>query len=104
MLTVPADEKEAQDLQIRVTWALACTGKFIWPIPDKGLKKRIHRIAAPTLIVWGAGDKLVPPVYAQEFGSRIVNSRIEMVEQAAHVPQLEQLERVSGLVRDFIQS
>ena len=104
MLSVPEDEKEAQDLQIRVTWSLACTGKFIWPIPDKGLKKRIHRIASPTLIIWGTGDKLVPPVYAEEFGSRIAGSRIEMVEQAAHLPQLEQLEHVSGLVRDFIQS
>ena len=104
MLSVPEDEKEAQDLQIRVTWSLACTGKFIWPIPDKGLKKRIHRISSPTLIIWGTGDKLVPPVYAEEFGSRIAGSRIAMVEQAAHVPQLEQLEQVSGLVRDFIQS
>lgn len=104
LLSVPEDEQEAQDAQIRVTWALACTGKFIWPIPDKGLKKRIHRITSPTLIVWGTEDKLVPPVYAQEFGSRIAGSRIEMVEQAAHVPQLEQLARVSGLVQDFIQS
>lgn len=104
MLSVPEDEQEAQDAQIRVTWALACTGKFIWPIPDKGLKKRIHRITSPTLIVWGTEDKLVPPVYAQEFGNRIAGSRIEMVEQAAHVPQLEQLARVSGLVQDFIQS
>ena len=104
MLTVPEDEVEAQDLQIKVTWSLACTGKFIWPIPDKGLKKRIHRINSPTLIVWGTEDRLVPPVYAEEFGSRIAGSRIETVEQAAHVPQLEQLEQVSCLVRDFIQS
>lgn len=102
MLNVPQNEKEAQDLQIRVTWSLACTGKFIWPIPDKGLKKRIHRITSPTLIVWGTEDKLVPPVYAQEFAGRISSSRIEMVERAAHVPQLEQLEHVSGLVQDFI--
>jgi pimeloyl-ACP methyl ester carboxylesterase len=103
LLHVPEDERAAQDAQIRLTWALACTGKFIWPIPDKGLKKRIHRIAAPTLIVWGTEDKLVPPAYAEEFGSRIAGSQIAMVEQAAHVPQLEQLGRVSGLVRDFIQ-
>ena len=47
---------------IRLTWALACTGKFIWPLPDKGLKKRIHRISAPTLIVWGRQDGLTPPL------------------------------------------
>lgn len=103
MLAVPEDETEAQDAQIKVTWALACTGKFIWPIPDKGLKKRIHRIASPTLIVWGTEDKLVPPVYAREFASRITGARVEMIEQAAHVPQLEQLARVSGLVSEFVQ-
>jgi len=104
MLTLPEDEKAQQDAQIRVTWSLACTGKFIWPIPDKGLKKRIHRIKSPTLIVWGTHDKLVPPVYAQEFADRIAGSRVEMFDQAAHVPQLEQLSKVSVAVRDFIKS
>jgi len=68
------------------------------------LKKRIHRIKSPTLIVWGKYDKLVPPVYAQEFASRIAGSRVEMFDQAAHVPQLEQLSKVSVAVRDFIKS
>lgn len=104
MLNLPEEEKARQDAQIRVTWSLACTGKFIWPIPDKGLKKRIHRIASPTLIVWGKHDRLVPPVYAQEFADRIAGSRVEMFDQAAHVPQLEQLGKVSTAVRDFIQS
>ena len=49
---------EDQQGFIRITWALGCTGKFMWPIPDKGLRKRLHRIAAPTLIVWGTEDKL----------------------------------------------
>jgi pimeloyl-ACP methyl ester carboxylesterase len=104
MLTVPEDEKAQQDAQIRLTWSLACTGKFIWPIPDKGLKKRIHRIKAPTLLVWGKSDKLVPPVYAQEFASRIAGARVEMIEQAAHVPQLEQLGKVSALICGFIKT
>ena len=30
-----------------LVWALGATGKFVWPIPDKGLKKRLHRIKAP---------------------------------------------------------
>jgi pimeloyl-ACP methyl ester carboxylesterase len=103
MLALPADPDAQMDAEIRLTWALACTGKFIWPIPDKGLKKRLHRIQAPTLIVWGKHDGLVPPVYAQEFANRIANARVEMVEQAAHAPQLEQLEAVSALVRDFLR-
>src|SRR5215467_4366500 len=37
--------------RVRLMWAMGATSKFIWPIPDKGLKKRIHRVSAPTLVV-----------------------------------------------------
>ena len=50
--------------------------KFLWPIPDRGLKKRAYRIKAPTLVLWGASDKLIPPVYAKEFSSRIKNTKL----------------------------
>ena len=50
-----------------LVWALGATGKFVWPIPDKGLKKRLHRVKAPTLIVWGEDDALVSSAYAKEF-------------------------------------
>lgn len=103
MLTPPADPDAALDMQIASMWSMACTGKFVWPIPDKGLKKRLYRIAAPTLIIWGKQDRLVPPVYAQEFADRIANARIEMIDGAAHVPQLEQLETASRLVSDFLK-
>src|SRR5439155_21151196 len=86
----------------RTVWSLACTGKFVWPIPDKGLKKRIHRISAPTLIVWGKQDGIVPPVYAQEFAERIAGARVEMIDGAAHLPQIEQTEKVSKRVADFL--
>ena len=70
----------------------SATGKFIWPIPDKGLKKRLHRIKAPSLIVWGDQDKLVPPAYAQLFASKIANANIAMIKNAGHLPQFEQPE------------
>ena len=56
--------------------------KFLWPIPDRGLKKRAYRIAAPTLVLWGASDKLIPPVYASEFKKHIRNSRVHMIKEA----------------------
>ncbi len=94
---------EALDAQIQVMWSLACTAKFVWPIPDKGLKKRIHRIKASTLIVWGKQDRIAPPVYAEEFASRIANSRVELIDGAGHLPHLEQLHRVSALITDFLK-
>jgi pimeloyl-ACP methyl ester carboxylesterase len=102
MFSAPADPEQAAVGAARLVWALGCTGKFAWPIPDRGLAKRLHRITAPTLIVWGQADRLMPVVYAEEFGRRIANSRVEIVEQCGHIPQLEQFERTSELVLAFL--
>jgi pimeloyl-ACP methyl ester carboxylesterase len=83
-------------------WALGTTGKFVWPIPDKGLSKRIHRVSAETLIIWGEHDRLVAPVYAQDFAAGIPGSRVEIVPGAGHVPQWEALDTVRPLVLDFL--
>jgi pimeloyl-ACP methyl ester carboxylesterase len=103
LCAVPEDPEAAALAQAQAIWALGCTGKFVWPIPDKGLKKRIHRIKAPTLILWGQDDRLVPAVYAQEFASRIGKAHAEVIREAGHCPQLEQLETVSRLVLDFLR-
>jgi pimeloyl-ACP methyl ester carboxylesterase len=80
---------------------MGATGKFVWPIPDKGLKKRIHRITAPTLVLWGKEDRLVPAVYADEFTRRIPGARLHTVDGAAHAPHLERPDAVAQVVRDF---
>jgi len=100
----PADDEETRvAAQIGLTWAMGTTGKFIWPIPDKGLKKRIHRVKAPTLLIWGAEDRLVPPVYAEEFRRQIAGARVETVKEAGHAPHLEQPAAVSEMVRNFLR-
>jgi len=99
---VPSDLDARVEAQASLIWAQACTGKFVWPIPDKGLKKRIHRIATPTLIIWGGADGVIPPAYAEEFARRIANSRVALIDAAGHVPHLEQAEHVGRLVRDFL--
>jgi pimeloyl-ACP methyl ester carboxylesterase len=99
----PPDDPEARvEAQAGFIWSQACTGKFVWPIPDKGLKKLIHRIAAPTLIIWGQEDGVIAAAYAREFAERIPGSRVELIERAGHLPHLEQPDRVAGLVRDFL--
>ena len=97
------DEEARVTAQIGLTWAMGATGKFIWPIPDKGLKKRIHRVKAPTLLIWGAEDQLVSPVYAEDFLRHIAGARVETVAQAGHAPHLEQPAAVAALVRDFLR-
>jgi pimeloyl-ACP methyl ester carboxylesterase len=78
--------------------------KFLWPIPDRGLKKRAHRIAAPTLLLWGESDRLVPPIYAGEFAKLIKNTKTETIKAAGHLPMYEQPEAFIQAVRGFLKS
>jgi pimeloyl-ACP methyl ester carboxylesterase len=99
---VPSDPAARVDVLAPLIWAQACTGKFVWPVPDRGLKNRIHRIAAPSLIVWGEADRIIASAYAEEFATRIKGARVELIEGAGHLSHLEQPDAVAKAVRRFI--
>ncbi len=63
--------------------------KFLFPIPEHGLEKRLSRIKAPTLVVWGTEDRFVAPLYARIFGEKIPGARVHMIEDAGHLVGLE---------------
>jgi pimeloyl-ACP methyl ester carboxylesterase len=96
-----ADDQDTA-ARVRLMWAMGATGKFIWPLPEKGLRKRIHRVKAPTLLVWGQEDRLVPSTYAGEFARRIAGARVRAVERAGHAPHLEHPEPVARMIREFL--
>jgi pimeloyl-ACP methyl ester carboxylesterase len=98
----PSDPGERVDVLAQFVWAQACTGKFVWPVPDRGLKHRIHRIAAPTLIVWGDSDRIIAPDYAKEFAKWIAGARVQMIAKAGHLPQLERPEAVAKALLGFL--
>jgi pimeloyl-ACP methyl ester carboxylesterase len=85
-----------------MTWTMGVAGKFWWPIPDRGLRKRIHRITAPTLVIWGEADKIIDPAYAEDFARLIPHGRAEVLSNAAHVPQLERFDVVPQMVEKFL--
>lgn len=83
---------------------LASAGKFLWPIPEKGLRKRIHRVKLPTLVIWGASDGLIPTVYADAFHASIPGSQVAILNGAGHLPMLEQREAFVQAVTCFLGS
>lgn len=71
---------------------------------NRSRKKRLHRIKAPTLLLWGEADRLVPPVYAEEFRARLVNApvQVQVVPGAGHLLPLEQTATFVQAVRAFL--
>ena len=82
--------------------SMATAAKYLWPIPNRGLARRAHRIAAPTLIVWGASDRIASPRYAEAFRALIAGARVEIVEQAGHLPHEEQPARLAEITTSFL--
>lgn len=104
LASLPEDEKARQDAEIHWMWSMGCAGKFTWPIPERGLHKRLHRITSPTLVVWGDGDRIAPPSYARRWSDGLPAATVCMVEGAGHAPQLERpaetRERVTGFLAE----
>lgn len=93
---------EGPEAGLALHQCMAAAAKFLWPIPDKGLKKRIHRIQQPTLLVWGEADRIVPPVYATLFQQEIRGAQLTVMPEVGHIPMIEAPESFVALVRDFL--
>lgn len=100
--TLPATEAENVEAQIDSIARRAAMGKFVWPIPDRGLTKRLHRIAAPTLVLWGEEDRANPLVYAGEWQRRIKGAALRTLP-GGHMLIHESPRAVAGAVRTFLR-
>jgi len=69
---------------------MGMAGKILFPIPERGLSERLYRIKAKTLVVWGASDKLIPPVYGEAFKKAIKGAQLTTIPKAGHLVTLEQ--------------
>ncbi|MGM0583192.1 MAG: alpha/beta fold hydrolase [Pseudomonadota bacterium] len=82
---------------------LGAASKFMWPIPDRGLSRRLPRIRAETLVVHGARDGLLPPAYPKAFEAAIPNARLAWIEDAGHLPMIEAEDEFLRVVGDFLK-
>ncbi len=81
---------------------LGTATKFMWPIADRGLRRRLPYIQAPALVIHGASDGLIPAAYADEFARLIPNARVVRIEGAGHLPMVEREDAFVRAVEDFL--
>ena len=74
---------------------------------DRGLggvsEDEVRAIKAPTLLVWGANDKLSPPANADKLNAVIKGSRKVLIDKAGHYPFLEHPDKFNQVVREFLK-
>lgn len=65
---------------------------------DPKLLRRLGRVRIPTLVLWGASDRIVSPAYGAAYADAFADARFEVVPEAGHLPHLEQPEATYALI------
>lgn len=74
------------------------------PSATPSATRAYERIGAPTLVVEGGEDKLLPSGWAAEVAKQIDGARSVVVDKAGHCPQIEQPSVVNQLLMDFLDA
>ncbi|MGA7490108.1 MAG: alpha/beta fold hydrolase [Xanthobacteraceae bacterium] len=77
---------------------------FAWSpyMYDPKLAGRLHRIRVPTLVLWGASDRIASPDYGRAYSRLIAGAQFELIEQAGHYPHLERPDPFAQRIVDFV--
>jgi pimeloyl-ACP methyl ester carboxylesterase len=97
-----SDMEALKDFYLISQRRLTMAGKILFPIPNRRLSKRLYRLTAPTLVAWGAADRLIVPAYAARWQALIPGARVELIEGAGHMLPYEQPEAFTRAVAGFL--
>jgi len=81
---------------------LGTAGKILFPIPNRRVSKRLYRLTAPTLLVWGTADRLIPFPYAARWRELVPHARLAAIEGGSHMMTHEQPDAVAAEVERFL--
>ncbi len=96
------DPDNAEDVALFEAANQTAATKLLWPLPDRGLRRRPPFVAAPTLVVHGDRDGLVPPQYAPDFVELLPDAELRLIEGAGHYPMLEREDEFFQALEPFL--
>lgn len=67
------------------------------------LRRRLRRIDRPTLVMWGAADRLVTPEYGHAYAQAVPGAQLVILDEAGHYPYLEQPAKFSAILEGFLK-
>ncbi|MBM4125248.1 MAG: alpha/beta fold hydrolase [Nitrospira sp.] len=73
------------------------------PLWEEGFATRLGAISRPTLIVWGAEDRVFPPQVGRDLQASITGSTFLLIPEAGHMPQWERPDKVNPAVLKFLE-
>jgi pimeloyl-ACP methyl ester carboxylesterase len=88
---------------IEQTRAAEAAARVFWPLGNTRVERRLPLIKAPTLVLWGAEDRLMPRSYADTIASAIgAGTEVRIIPGAGHLAELDQPDAVAAAILGFM--
>jgi pimeloyl-ACP methyl ester carboxylesterase len=99
------DDVDELDWKVEIYRAAEAAARLSWPMGDRGLAKRLHRVRQRTLILWGEQDQVLPPAIADIWARGIQGpTEVAIVADAGHLCLIDQPEATAKEVASFLSS
>jgi pimeloyl-ACP methyl ester carboxylesterase len=87
---------------IEQTRANEAAARIFWPLGNTKLEKRLRLIKAPTLLLWGEQDRIMPRSYAETFAQGITGpTEVRIIQGAGHLAEMDKPAEVAGAIVGF---
>jgi pimeloyl-ACP methyl ester carboxylesterase len=87
---------------IEQTRAAEAAARVFWPLGNTRLEKRLPLVKAPTLLLWGEKDAIMPRSYAKRIAERLSGpSETRIIPGAGHLAELDKPDEVARAILDW---
>jgi hypothetical protein len=88
--------------QVRANEAAA---RIFWPLGNTRIEKRLRLVKAPTLLLWGEHDRIMPRAYADTFAKGIAGPvTMQTIAGAGHLAELDKPAETAAAISAFLAS
>ena len=71
---------------------------------NPALERWLHRVTVPTLVLWGADDKIMPSKYSELWAARVPHAKVDVIPQCGHLPFIEKAGVTATKVLRFVEN
>jgi pimeloyl-ACP methyl ester carboxylesterase len=96
-------ERSEEELYI-IARNIESTARLCWEpyMHNPKLRRRLHRVAVPTLFIWGEQDGMVSVDYGRAYAAGVPGSSLVTIPNAGHLPHIEQTQAFFAALNPFL--
>jgi pimeloyl-ACP methyl ester carboxylesterase len=100
------DTPPPEEILLAFHQSTEATARVAWNpyFHNPALERRLDRITAPALVLWGAEDQLIPRAHAERYRDRIRGAVLRTIPQCGHLPAIEKPDEFAREILAFLAS